>query len=348
MVTFVFPLIYAVFFGVIFANVSGGITTLNVVIVDEDRTEQSAAFVERITRASELSATLGDREAALDGIRHSRYVASVIIPAGFGASLTGAEGGAHAELELTTDPTRRLEAGMLEGLLIKYAVPDGPSAAAVPTIKVETMHEAARSSTDPGPSGAYAVAFPQGIVWGVLGCTATFCVSMVMERRRGTLFRLRAAPITRAAILAGKATACFLMTILMGTALFAIAVGLFGVQPHSYVGLTAALLSIAVGFVGIMMLLSVLGRTEQAASGISWTILLAMAMSGGAMVPYFFMPAWLQGIADFSPVRWAILAMDGAIWRQLSPSEMVQPCGLLVAVGLVSLTAGVWCFRWTD
>ncbi len=357
MVTFVFPLVYAVFFGVIFANVSGGTTTLNVVVVDEDGGRESTALVERLIAAPEFSVTVSDRRTAFEGLRQSRHLACIILPEGFKATAAGFE--PAPPLTLAIDPIRRLEAGALEGLLLKYAIRRGNPAVSpgedrfeadrgLPAVRVETIDWATRSGTDAAPSTPYAVAFPQGIVWGVLGCTATFGVSLVMERRRGTLFRLRAAPIDRASILGGKAIACFSMTVMLGVALFAVAFLLFGVEPYSFGALGAALLSIAVGFVGVMMLLSVFGRTEQAASGISWTILLAMAMSGGAMVPYFFMPAWLQRIADFSPVRWAILAMDGAIWRRFTPAEMLVPCGSLVAVGIVCFVVGAVSFRWTD
>ena len=64
-----------------------------------------------------------------------------------------------------------------------------------------------------------------------------------------------------------------------------------------------------------MMLISTLGRTEQSASGAGWAILLVMAMLGGGMVPLFVMPAWMATASNVSPVKWAILALEGALWR---------------------------------
>jgi len=207
---------------------------------------------------------------------------------------------------------------------------------------------ASTKSTELMPENVYALAFPQGITWGVLGCTAAFGLSLVVERIRGTLPRLLLAPITRAQILTGKAGACFATTLFLGLALFAIARILFGVSPASLGLLMLALLSISIAFVGIMMFLSVWGRTEQAASGITWTVLLGMSMIGGGMVPRFFMPVWMQELGDLSPVRWAILAMEGAVWRSFTLGEMLQPCLVLIAVGLASFTIGVFVFRWGD
>jgi ABC-2 type transport system permease protein len=197
------------------------------------------------------------------------------------------------------------------------------------------------------PENRYAAAFPLGIMWGVLGCTATFGLSLVVERTRGTLLRLCIAPINRAQILAGKAGACLLTAFSLGIMLFLLAYTLFDVRPHSIRALTMALASISIAFVGLMMFLSVFGGTEQSASGITWTVLLAVAMLGGGMVPRFLMPTWLQNIGDLSPVRWSLLAMDGAVWRGFTAAEMAGPCLILIAFGAVLFALGALAFRWT-
>ena len=157
--------------------------------------------------------------------------------------------------------------------------------------------------------------------------------------------RLRSAPITRVHILAGKAGACFSTTVALMTVLFVVAYLCFGVRPDSTVKLAIAVLSIALCFVGIMMCLSVLGKTEQAAGGIGWGVLMGMAMVGGGMVPVFIMPKWLQSISDVSPVRWSILVMEGGIWRGFSFAELLPWCGLLVGTGIVAFAVGVVLFR---
>ena len=106
-------------------------------------------------------------------------------------------------------------------------------------------------------------------------------------------------------------------------------------------------MSSAVGFVGIMMLLAVSGKTEQAVGGIGWAVLIVMSMLGGGMIPLFFMPSWMRTIGTFSPVKWSVLAMEGAVWRGFSLVEMLKPCGILVGVGVVCFAVGVRVFDWT-
>jgi ABC-2 type transport system permease protein len=177
-----------------------------------------------------------------------------------------------------------------------------------------------------GPANAFAVTLPQGALWGLVGCAATFAVGLVGERTRGTLVRLQMAPLSRMHVLGGKALACFLASLLVQVLVFGTGAALFKVRPLSVPLLALAVVSACVCFVGIMMLLSVLGRTEEAAGGSAWAALLMLSMIGGGMVPLFAMPRWMAQLSDASPVKWAILAMEGAIWRGFSPAEMLVPC----------------------
>lgn len=196
------------------------------------------------------------------------------------------------------------------------------------------------------PRNSFAISFPQGCIWGIMGCAAGFGITLVVERTRGTLVRLRMAPISRWQILAGKGLACLITTLTVGVTLFLIAAVVFGVRPSSYGTLAVALVCVSICFVGIMMLLSVLGKTEQSAGGIGWAILVLMAMIGGGMIPLAFMPEWLQTFSDVSPVKWAILAMEGAVWRNFTPAEMFTPCAVLVAIGVASFAVGLRAFKW--
>ncbi len=197
-----------------------------------------------------------------------------------------------------------------------------------------------------GPDNAFDVTFPQGIVWGLIGCVMTFGVSLVTERTHGTLVRLRMAPLTRAQILGGKALACFVTIMVVELILLAVAFG-FGVRPSSLPMLALAGVSAAVCFVGLMMLIASLGKTEQTAAGAGWAILMPLSMIGGAMVPQFVMPQWMQTAGLISPIRYVILAIEGGIWRQFTLSEMALPCAVLGVVGMACFVAGTRGLRET-
>ncbi|NIV94665.1 ABC transporter permease [candidate division KSB1 bacterium] len=397
--TFFFPLIFAIFFGSMFSGGGEDSRALSIFVVDEDGTEQSRQFIQKLQKSDELEIEVTDRQHAAEQVRRGKRVAYVVLEKGFGAASERVFWGNPPKVELGVDPARRAEAGLLKGVLTKYAaerLQDVFRDSTTMRKQVKKALNAARTADampkqrrnslirflkeldqfvidvpqdsgneargfEPlvveeakvvrewqGPRNAFSISFPQGIIWGVIGCAAAFGISFVTERTKGTLVRLRTAPINRLQILAGKALACFATTVAITVVLFLIAKVVFDVRPDSLWLLALAIFAVSICFVGIMMLLSVLGKTEQAASGIGWAILLVMAMLGGGMIPLFIMPSWMKSVSHVSPVKWSILAMEGAVWRNFTLSEMLVPCGILVAVGIVFFVVGVRAFHWTE
>jgi ABC-2 type transport system permease protein len=221
-------------------------------------------------------------------------------------------------------------------------VKQGPAASG-PRIKTVAVE---RKGSE--PRSAYEVTFPQAIIWGLLGCVSTFAISIVTERVNGTYLRLRLSPLSRGEILGGKAVACFAAS--CGVVLLLLLVGrlLFGVRLENPAGVLLALVCSALCFVGIMMFLSTLGKTQQSVAGAGWAILLVMSMLGGGMIPLIAMPGWMRAVASFSPVKWAVLSMEGAIWRGFGFREMLLPSAILLAVGAAGFALGVVRLRRAD
>ncbi len=191
-----------------------------------------------------------------------------------------------------------------------------------------------------GPSNAFSITFPQGMLWAIIGCIMTFASSLVLERVNGTFLRLRSSPMAQWEVMAGKALACFAAIFAVTVALAIVARFGFDVQPNSWMLLGLAVVCTAIGFTGLMMLISALGTTVSSVSGSGWAILMPLMMLGGGMIPLFMMPAWMNSISAISPVKWAVLALEGAIWREFSMAEMILPCAILLAVGALCFSAG--------
>jgi len=184
------------------------------------------------------------------------------------------------------------------------------------------------------------ISFPAAMMWGVLACSAAFAITMVRERTQGTLTRLQVAPLKTGHVLFGKATACALAVI--GVILFMVCLGIaLGMRPRSPGFLVLAALWVTYCFVGVMMLMSVIGKTEEAVSGAAWGANVMMAMFGGGMVPLAFMPPFMKTLSHASPVKWSILALEGAIWRDFTLPEMLVPCSVLAGFGTMCLAIGV-------
>jgi ABC-2 type transport system permease protein len=329
---FGFPLLFALFFGsVLKAGFDQETSPLSVAVVDSAHDAASAQLLHALERSG-LALHEQSASEAQTSVRRAKAVAYLEIPAAFVEQ--------RRSIGLGVDPAHRVEAAIVEGLLQAalrslFAPPSAQAAVSAPSI--HTLRVA--STRDDRPSG-FMLAFPAMILWGVLGCAATFAVSIVAERTSGTLVRLRAAPMTRFTILAGKAAACFISCTLSALALGALGVVALGVELHDPGKLMIALASTAVAFTGITIALSVLGRTEQSVAGAGWATLIVMAMLGGAMVPLSFMPKWLVQLSDASPVKWGILALEGASFRSFSWAELAEPLSMLLGVGGIAFALG--------
>ncbi|HRK22256.1 MAG TPA: ABC transporter permease, partial [Fimbriimonadaceae bacterium] len=179
-----------------------------------------------------------------------------------------------------------------------------------------------------------------GILWGLIAVVNTFALAMVKERTMGTFQRLAIAPISPRQLLAGKGLACFLVSffVTLGLLVFGTIVGVRTFSNPA--ALALALICTAVCFVGLMMLISTFGKTENSVSGAGWGMMLVFSMIGGGMIPLIAMPQWMQAVSSASPVKWSITALEGAIWRGFTLSEMALPCAVLLGVGAAGYGLG--------
>jgi ABC-2 type transport system permease protein len=49
--------------------------------------------------------------------------------------------------------------------------------------------------------------------------------------------------------------------------------------------------------------------------------------------------------SHLSPIKWAILAYEGAIWRGFTAADMVLPVAILLTVGALAFALGANRFR---
>jgi ABC-2 type transport system permease protein len=200
------------------------------------------------------------------------------------------------------------------------------------------------TSTEPTIRSGWDISFPQSILWGVMGSAAGFAISLVRERSRGTLLRLQTSPVRPWQVILGKGLGCFVATMLVLIVMVALGLGL-GMRPQSPGLLVGSAVVVALCFVGIMMAMSALGTTEEGVGGAGWAINMVMAMFGGAMMPLAFMPDFMRSASDFSPVKWAIVSLEAAIWRNYTLSELLGPWAILLSIGTVGFAVGLYFFQ---
>jgi ABC-2 type transport system permease protein len=214
------------------------------------------------------------------------------------------------------------------------------------TMPYETREEAITSGQDVQYNG-YAHSFGGMGIQFILFMGLDVGIGLLMLRQTGLWQRLRAAPLSRTMLLGSRAVSASLMSGFILLVLFVFARVVFGVHIRGsfagFVGVCAAFSLMTAAF-GLMV--AALGETVEATRGYSIMATLFMVMLGGAWVPTFVFPMWLQKVTVVIPTRWAMDGLDGMTWRGLGFSAAVAPIGVLLLFTLLFGVVAVMRFRW--
>ncbi len=123
-------------------------------------------------------------------------------------------------------------------------------------------------------------------------------VGLLLMRRMGLWKRLRAAPLSRAQLLGSRIASCAPIGLIVFAVVYAVAVAFFGVRISGSVpGFVAVLVAFAMLTSSFGLMIAALGRTPEATRGLAILATLLMVMLGGAWVPSFIFPPWLQNVS---------------------------------------------------
>jgi ABC-2 type transport system permease protein len=197
------------------------------------------------------------------------------------------------------------------------------------------------------PYNGYAHSFAGMGVQFILFMAIETGVGLLLQRKEGLWKRLRAAPLSRAVLLGSRAVSTALLSLFILFALFLFARVVFGVRIEGSLG----------GFVGVAiafslmtaafgLLIASLGKTPDSARGLSIVVTLLLVMLGGAWVPTFVFPPWLQKLTAVVPMRWAVDGLDATTWRGLGFTSVAWPIVFLLGTAVACGGLAVARFRW--
>jgi ABC-2 type transport system permease protein len=211
------------------------------------------------------------------------------------------------------------------------------------------MHEEAITSGSGVHYNGYAHAFGGMGIQFILFVGIDVGIGVLMLRQRGLWKRYRAAPLSRATLLGSRATSAAITSMFLLMVIFGFARVVFGVRVEGsvagFLGICAAfsLMTAAFG-----LLIAALGKTPEATRGLAIFVTLLMVMLGGAWVPSFIFPPWLQNATLVVPTRWAMDGLDAMTWRGLGFSAAIGPIAVLTFCALAFGLLAVARFRWEE
>lgn len=212
-----------------------------------------------------------------------------------------------------------------------------------------TTREVEASSQPDVKYNSYAHSFAGMGVQFILLMGVDMAIGLLTMRRLGLWKRLRAAPLSRTKLLGSRIASTALIALIVFAVIYAVAFGLFGVRIEGSVpGFAAVLVAFALLTASFGLLVAALGKTPEASRGLAILATLLLVMLGGAWVPSFIFPAWLQTASLFVPTRWAIDGLDAMTWRGLGLDAAVMPVAVMLGFTVVFAALAIARFEWEE
>jgi ABC-2 type transport system permease protein len=298
-------------------------------------------------------------EAAREAVDIGEVDAALVVPSGFAAAVAAGEG-ADLEIVGSTDAgfaTQVLDA-VARGFVAEVAAVrlsvatavDALSPPAAPELFAELAERAAATASPirVEPVGAEVRQMTSTTFYAAsmaiffLFFTAQFGIlSLLAERRVGTLPRLVAAPIPSWAIVLGKAIGSFVLGIVAMAVLVVASSFLLGATWGHPLGVALLVLGAVLSAMGITALIATLARTEEQAGGWNSIVAVTMGILGGTFFDLSQGPEALSVVSRITPHAWFLEGLDILAAPSGALVDLALPVGALLAIGLVTGAIGL-------
>ncbi len=219
------------------------------------------------------------------------------------------------------------------------AMDDGMLSRLVKIDSEQVVGKDVKSPTATRIVGGYAVMF---LLFALSNASAAF----FDEKNTGVFQRVLSAPVSRAQLLWSR----FIYGVLFGLgqlmALFLAGHFLYGVDVFGHLGnLLLVCASVAAACTAFGMVLSAVTRSAEAARSLATLLVITMSACGGAWFPITFMPHFMQQIAHFTIVYWAIEGFGAVLWAGTSLLKLLPIEGVLLGISAAAMALAVWRFN---
>jgi ABC-2 type transport system permease protein len=193
--------------------------------------------------------------------------------------------------------------------------------------------------------GAYNVFVPGLLVQlGMFGA-AGVGFSLIAELRAGVIERLRVTPVSRVALLLGRALRDIVSLVVQSLILILLALP-FGLTIHP-IGVVVVLALIAlIGLLtaSIAYAVALWVRSEDSYAPMIFTAALPILLLSGVLLPMSLAPQWLQNIAAANPLSYAVLAARAVFVDHLSDPSVFKGVAIMAALSIVAIFIGARAF----
>ncbi len=188
---------------------------------------------------------------------------------------------------------------------------------------------------------------------GVIVMTAFFSagwggMAMIDDVDRGVIDRFLISPVNRSALIFGRVLQNSLGIVVQAVIIVVLALILGASFPNSVWGI-AILVALAVlvgaGFGALSNGMALLVRREESLIGLMQFLLLPLTFLSGAFMQLSLAPGWIQAVAKFNPVNWAVEAGRSAAMQSADWGLILSRTALLLAFLALCVLFATRAFR---
>jgi ABC-2 type transport system permease protein len=252
------------------------------------------------------------------------------------------------DLAAQTDPDSRALRDMLASVQKYQALPQKDTASGPAkglSMPFTTTDRQLASGIEEQGYNAYAHSFAGMGVQFILFMGIDMGIGILLAQRSGVWNRLLAAPVGLTQVLLARAASGAIIAFALLCVVFAVAVAVFGVHIASLAGFLGMALCFGILTASLGLLIAAFGKTPEAARRIAMFAVLVMVMLGGAWLPSFLFPEWMQKLTMAVPTRWAVDGLDAITWRGLDAAAAAPAMGVQLGFALLFGLLAVWKFK---
>jgi len=193
------------------------------------------------------------------------------------------------------------------------------------------------------PGGAYNVFVPGLLIQLGLFGSAGVGFSLISEVREGVLERFRVTPVSRLALLLGRALRDIVAMLIQSAILILLALP-FGLNVNGLGLLIMFGLVALIGllFASISYTVALAVRSEDAYAPIVFTAALPLLLLSGVLLPLSLAPGWLRALAAANPMSYAVNAGRAIFNNRLGEVSVVQG---VVIMAVLAVAASLFAAR---
>jgi ABC-2 type transport system permease protein len=193
--------------------------------------------------------------------------------------------------------------------------------------------------------GAYNVFVPGLLIQLGLFGAAFVGFSLIAEIRYGVVERMRVTPVSRVAMLLGRALRDVVILLVQSLLLILLAIP-FGLQIH-LIGLLVVLALLAL--IGLLAAscsyaLALWLQSEDALAQFLSTATLPLLLLSGVLLPLSFAPGWMRAIAAINPLAYAVDAARAIFNDQLGDPSVLRGVTIMAVLAILALITAARSF----